>query len=234
MNPKSILESMDLDLLLNSLSKLAANLAHEIRNPLASISATTQVMKAKLPGEDPRQKYPLLILKEVDRINQIIGGLLDLENDEMIHFQSFKLSDLFDKIKTILEMRLEKRGIQFILEIPEDIEHIFSDRLYLEKIIISVCRNAIEAINRDQGFIKIGIKKNDPFCQILISNNGKKIEEKDQKLIFNPFFTTKIHGLGLGLTLSQRRVQKISGSLKLLQSSDEETIFNLNVPLSVE
>lgn len=220
----------DFEATLSLLAKLSANLAHDVRNPLSSISATTQVLASKLSENDPRRKYTSMVLKEIERINNIINGVLALNEENYLSISTVNFASIVEKIANVLDVRLMSSEMKIVLNntLQQD---VFSDPSKLEKIFMIICKNSIDAVKSKGENIFINVfNEQDAPNQIIVEfiNNGKAIDVDKQTHVFDPFFTNKTRGLGLGLTLAQRYANYISGKLILVESSQEKTVFRLS------
>lgn len=210
------------------LGEVAAGAAHEIRNPLAVIHGFINMMNDSVSAEK-RSKFHLpLLLKELERINQIVGNLLLLVKPGKPNFRPFELKEVLDDILPIIEGTCPS-GITIDLKI--DSHKIFIDYDQLKQVFYNLVRNSIQAIGL-QGHISI-YSERAPHKQIYIyiKDTGPGIPPDMQDQIFEPFISSKEDGTGLGLTIIQRIILNHYGKIELIESTKNGTTFRLTLPL---
>jgi len=206
---------------LATVGELAAGAAHEIRNPLTSIRSTVQFLQKDLPNE----KKPLVdgIIEEVDRIDQIIKGLLSLSKSTELHVGAVDLKDVMDQTLLLLDPELRKQNIEVQKFFDLQALPIRGDASQLKQVFLNILLNSIEALQKG-GRISVNLKdgigeesltKASDFIGVEISDTGHGIPERDLPRVFDPFFTTKEAGTGLGLSISYGIISKHGGEIQI-------------------
>jgi signal transduction histidine kinase len=217
------------------LGKMSAVLAHEIRNPLAGISAVTQVLEGKIDKNDPRHKYVALIMKEVDRVNKIVHDLLDFTRYSQPYLIQSDAIALADRaLESCLE-ELDKKEIT--VEKRYESEHIAlqADQEKIERVFRNIIMNAIEAMDKGGRLIVSICKTNQKkgkknWIEIAFSDTGKGCDIEDINEMFSPFYTTKAKGTGLGLAVGLKVVEEHKGRLEVLRNPDKGLTMTVFLP----
>lgn len=216
---------------LAALGRFSAGIAHEIRNPLANISASAQYCIKKFAPDERMTKHFDVILRNTDTANRIIKELLDYTSPRETEMREANLAKVIDRVCELISPRCSGENIQIIKNIDYDIPEIPLDEKKLEPAFLNFFSNAIEAMP-DGGIltvtVKNGINNNIYVC---ISDTGIGISEQDLDKIFEPFFTTKNSGTGLGLSLAYNAVKIHSGDLKIESELGKGSKVKIDFPL---
>lgn len=209
---------------LATIGKMSAILSHEIRNPLNSIKINTDIL-VQTPNLSPTQYRRLQIIqKEVNRLDNLLKEVLFFSKNVELRYSEFNLKLLLDAIYYQVKPVLEEKRISVINEVSD--VTLFADPEKLKQVFLNLIINAIDAIGND-GSIKISLLKND-FVDIYIEDSGSGVPEPDK--LFEPFYSTKTMGTGLGLFISQNIIEQHKGELKLVSSQPGRTIFQIRLP----
>jgi signal transduction histidine kinase len=207
---------------LRAVGELAAGMAHEIRNPLASIKAYTQILDEKLERDNDNREYLLIIIKEVDRINGLIEQLL-LFGKPTIHKEGkLQIDQVLNQTMRLIEHDIRKKEIQ----VKKDLQGIemMADYALIQQIIINLLLNAMQAIDHG-GMLAIKTANLDDSIEFSIYNSGSTISEENLEKIFNPFYSNKKYGMGLGLSVTQNIVQLYNGKISCENENNGVTFF---------
>ena len=196
---------------------LAAGAAHEIRNPLTSIRSAIQYVKGDI--QDPKkQKIMNSVMLEVDRINEILSGLLSFSRQNNPVKHTFDLAVLIDQILELLRNTRIKKQIQLTASCFAPSIPIVADSDQIKQVLMNVLLNAIDAID-EKGEIEVAVQpskmEGEPFYIITINDNGRGISEESLEKLFDPFYTTKDDGTGLGLSISYGIIRRHQGSIDI-------------------
>ena len=218
---------------LAALGKLSAGIAHEIRNPLSSIRGLAQFVYNSFSKTDERKEDLNTIIQEVDRLNKLVVQVLDYAKLKELNLTSFSLNHLINKIVELFKQEIKSKQIRFYLGFSLDISLIEADKDQIRQILMNVVINAIQAIP-EKGKIKIKTEKDllrgEPAVKLVIEDNGIGIAEKDLNQIFDPFFSTKEQGSGLGLSIVYKLVEGHQGEIKVESKEGEGTKFIIFLP----
>ncbi len=213
--------------------ELAAGMAHEIKNPMAGIKVSMEVLSqdSPLPPED--KEVLLRVINEIDRITAMLKGLLnyarppkpkmitmDVNQVLGVTMKSAQYSVRSPKYKT----KAPKSQIEFISDLDPELPQIVADPDQLQQIFLNLILNAVDSLytlSDRQGIITIQtLQLSDALVQISISDNGRGIDSKSLEDVFKPFFTTKSQGTGLGLAICRRLVEQHNGSITVANNPD--------------
>ncbi len=230
---KNLNEEMARHKRLVALGKLSAGIAHEIRNPLSSIRGLAQFVYNSFSKADERKEDLNTIIQEVDRLNKLVVQVLDFAKLKKPNLTRFSLNDLIRKIAELFKIEIKDKQIKFNLELSPDISQIQADEDQVRQILMNVIINAIQAIPK-KGEIKIETEKaplkGEPAIKLIIEDSGIGITEKDFNQIFDPFFSTKEKGSGLGLSIVYKLVEAHQGEIKVESKEGEGTKFIILLP----
>jgi len=215
---------------LAALGYLSAGMAHEIRNPLNSISLFVQLMRHNVA--DPEQlDYLGKILKEIDRIDSIIRKLLDASRRTRTITDDVQIDRVIDNALDVFLPQIETGKIQVERRYHVVPPPIKADPAELEQIFTNLFLNAMEEMP-DGGRLGIEISAGDGKVVVMVGDSGKGIPAEVLPNIFDPFFTTKTRGTGMGLPVVQRIARIYEGNITVDKTSPEGTVFRLEFPTS--
>lgn len=211
------------------LEKMAACIAHEIKNPLAGISSNIQVLKSKLPSEDHRRKYVDIVLEEIDGLEVILDRFLMLARPVKPVKQDVDLNDLVERTVCAQREKTEKEKINLVFLPDHDLPAIKCDPYQIKQVLLNLLVNAVNVV-QPGGNIEIKTGREDKYFQISIEDNGSGIRPEDLGLIFEPFFSTSSKGIGLGLTISRQIAKEHEGDVQVKSMPGSGSVFTLLLP----
>lgn len=209
-----------------ALGELAARVAHEIRNPLISIGGFARRLEKKLSGDI--QEYAKIIVNEVSRLENILKEILGFVKSSRVNKSNVNINDLLSGIVDFISPEMDERHNTVIREFSEQpiIAVIDPDRI--REAILNIFTNAAQAT--DHGTITVVTRLEDNEAVIELTDTGCGIKEEDLKNIFNPFFTTKPQGTGLGLAVTHKIIQEHDGKVKVESIWGSGTVFTIYLP----
>ena len=220
---------------LASVGRLAASVAHEIRNPLTSLRMRLYSLEASF-GSDPDSEEDFLVIsEEVSRLEAIVQNFLEFARPRDLHLRETDIRALIEKSLGVLRPQLEERAIRLVREEAPGIPAVRVDPDQVEQVFINLVANAIDALE-DGGKISIAIRlkesrPGDREVRVLFSDNGPGIPEDVRPRLFDPFFTTKDNGTGLGLCISSQIAERHGGRLWIEDTGPRGTTFALSFPV---
>ncbi len=227
---------------LASIGRLASGVAHEINNPLAIINEKAGFMKDMFTLQQVYEQDPKLIgladsiLASVKRCRDITRRLLNFARHMEINVEIVNLLDVIDEIIAFLKKEAERRSIEIVIDIPDNLPQLESDQGNLHQIFLNIINNAFAALN-DGGRLEIGVShETDDFVIVTFKDTGCGIPQEDLKKIFEPFFTTKFGqgSTGLGLSIIYGLVEEMGGKLSVTSQLNEGSCFNIQLPLKTK
>jgi signal transduction histidine kinase len=221
---------------LASLGTLTAGLAHEIRNPLVAIKTLTQLLPERLDDEEFRDQFLKIASGEVDRISSLVNELLDFARPSDPKLELEDIDTILDGMILLVSTETKKKQINIIKDYAPNLPHLHIDREQIKQVFLNILLNAIEA-TRENGkitaktrpFIRPG---GEPYVQIEFTDTGSGIPEEYLEDIFNPFFTTKSTGSGLGLSISNQIIQDHRGYIDVESQLGKGSSFFINLPVN--
>ncbi|MBB3108680.1 signal transduction histidine kinase [Paenibacillus phyllosphaerae] len=216
------------------LGKIAASIAHEIRNPLTSIRGFIQLLRPHLM-QLGKEEYARIILTEIDRANDIIYEFLNSSKPSAPMKQNVHLPSLLQEVILLFESEALMKGSEIQLEAYDEELIASIDVKQVKQVFLNMMRNAMEAIEERgmdiRGRIDVVAKREGMHAEITVRDNGKGMDHLTKTRLFDPFFTTKAEGTGLGLAVSYRIVRNHGGSIRVTSNSGEGTDFKIYLPL---
>jgi len=215
--------------------RIAASIAHEIRNPLTNVTMSIQQLKK---GHKPpelngaRLKHLEIIEKNTGRINYLITELLNCARPSKLNLRPYNLHKVLRSILESVRAKISAQKIKVVKRLVSNPPKIMIDREQIERAFLNIALNAIEAVRKGKGGkIVISTEVNKNFFVVKVQDNGKGIPEKDIIRIFDPFFSTKPEGVGLGLTLCYGIIVSHGGTIEVESKLKRGTIFIVSLPL---
>ncbi|MBI2354077.1 MAG: response regulator [Deltaproteobacteria bacterium] len=213
---------------LATLGYLSAGMAHEIRNPLNSISLFVQLMRQSTTHPE-HLEYLIKILKEIDRIDSIIRKLLDSSRRTRTITNDVRIDRVIDNALEVFLPQIEAGKIQVKRSYSAVTPPIKADAAELEQIFTNLFLNALDEMP-DGGRLEIEIDAEDGKVVVMVGDSGKGIPAEALPNIFEPFFTTKARGTGMGLPVVRRIARIYDGNITVHKTSAEGTVFRLEFP----
>lgn len=213
---------------LKYVGQLAAGVAHEIRNPITTIRGFFQLLKDHPYDDKVFRNYIDIIIEELNRMNGIVGELLNLSKPYQLIIKEHNVNELMDEIILLQKGELHKKNIKILRENECD-KLICTDRNRLCQVIINVIQNAKDAFQKE-GSIRISFESTDDTVRIIMEDNGPGMPKGVLSKIGTPFYTTKEHGTGLGIATSMKIMEELEGSFEVTSRIGKGTKIVLTVP----
>jgi signal transduction histidine kinase len=215
--------------------KLAAGVAHSIRNPLTSVNFRLHSLKSSLEMSPSQQDDFQVISEEIRHIDSILRNFLEFSRPPKLKMQRVSPSDVVNMALVLLRYRLESYGVEMKLIRPHRLPEIWADPDQLKEVLANLLVNACEVMVNG-GVITIREEENlesplGPAVVIRVSDNGPGVPESVRDQIFQPFFSTKEEGTGLGLSIATRIIDDHGGRLELESKQNEGATFIITLPL---
>lgn len=221
---------------LSSLGQLAAGVAHEIRNPLNAISMATQRLQRDFSPQDPEKvdkfkNMTSVIRDEVRRLNGIIEEFLAFSRTQRMELRNYPIEDVLRKLVSLVEEEARARGISIDSTLDGKQSMVPMDVDKLQQALLNILKNAMESIT-GKGTITISVEKSARAVHLRMTDTGAGLRPEDLEKIFNPEYTTKEKGLGLGLPIAHEIIRGHNGEIKVESKIGAGTTFSITLPLA--
>ena len=216
---------------LASVGRLAAGVAHEIRNPLSSIKGFATYFKERYQDKPQDQQTATIMIQEVDRLNRVVSQLLEFARPVNIKPQPTNLNALIEDSVKLIENQASAKGVDIKTRNAIHETEIMVDPDRLNQVLLNVYLNAIESM-ADGGELKIELSSESEAdaVDIMITDTGCGINPADLSKIFDPYYTTKSSGTGLGLAIAHNIIEAIGGQIQVESQLGLGTFFKITIP----
>jgi signal transduction histidine kinase len=215
---------------LAALGHLSAGMAHEIRNPLNSISLFAQILQSQPVSEEERMSYAEKVLLEVDRVDAILVKLLDASNSPQVKLEAVDVAGLIKELLAGFTPQLQAQNIETRLDFADYLPIFQADPDEISQIFSNLLVNAIYEM-ADGGVLTVALTATDGGIQVVIQDTGQGIPAENFSKIFDPFFTTKERGTGFGLSVVLRIVKTYGGRISVNSDLNQGTTFTVLLPV---
>lgn len=220
---------------LASLTTLAAGIAHEIKNPLGSMSIHIQLMKKAINGKknvesDHIEKHLEIINEEINRLNGIVVDFLFAVRPMDTQLEKDELNRIIKEMLQFASVEMEEAGVTLHTNLDENIPRILLDEKYIKQALLNIIKNAVAAMPNG-GTLTISTHRDNDSVVLKIEDTGSGIPNDIIDKIFEPYFTTKDFGSGLGLTVVYKIVKEHMGEISLKSKEGEGTTFFIHFPI---
>ncbi|BBO90280.1 hypothetical protein DSCOOX_34600 [Desulfosarcina ovata subsp. ovata] len=214
--------------------RLAAGVAHEIRNPLSSIKGFATYFKEKYRDSDRDQEIAGIMIQEVDRLNRVVGQLLEFSRPIKLHFQHVRLDDFFRDSFRLVERQYQAAGVEMTLALSDDNLTAVMDADKMGQVLLNLYLNALDAMVAG-GHLSVTVSGHaDGGTCIQVHDSGGGIDPKDQPHIFEPYFSTKKSGTGLGLAIVHNIIKAHRGDILVDCPPAGGTTVEITLPAAKE
>lgn len=219
------------------LGQLSAGVAHEIRNPLAAVNLNLQILQRKIAQDAPEYSYIKTALQGVDRISRIVEVTLNFSRPAMPDVQKVNINSIVPQTLDLVASVLKRKDITVNVSLDDSLPLVAIDAKQIQQVLINLITNAGDSINAKgtitiNSYVEKSNKYNESeFVVIAISDDGCGIQPDDLSKIFNPFFTRKAEGTGLGLPITQRILHQHNGIIDVQSKIGIGTTFYVKLPV---
>ena len=214
---------------LAALGKMAAGVAHELRNPLSSIKGLALVLQTKFTEHNKDRETATIMVQEVERLNRSISELLDYARPQKLQKKEVYLQPFLQKAVSLIRIDAEAAGVAMVVDLPEELPVVLGDEDKLNQVFLNLFLNAIQAMEHG-GRLTISAAGTDNRVRVVVSDTGCGIAPEDIGRVFDPYFTTKPDGTGLGMAMSAKIIEEHGGEITLESQPGQGTSVTVEIP----
>ncbi|EJL41965.1 signal transduction histidine kinase [Brevibacillus sp. CF112] len=216
---------------LTMLGKIAANMAHELRNPLFAIEGFLKLISESTQEQAQLQTYIQVVMHEFENLHRQITGFLSFSKKPILDeiFKTVQVEQLLAEVETLITPRLVGENIRFEKQVHSCALACYEEGL--KQVVVNLLNNAIDAVqNRTDKYIHVIATASDGWLYLSVENNGEMIPPDIVEILFQPFFTTKQNGTGIGLSICKNIIDKHNGTIHC-DSNENRTRFVVSLPI---
>jgi len=207
---------------LATIGEMSASIAHELKNPLVSVGGFARRLAKSIDPQDQGYKYAEIIQRETERLEKMLENILSFSRQHLLCIREYRLEEVLDRVLTLEEERLQQAAITLQLNLENDLPLMQGDAEKLEQVFINLISNARQAMPAG-GTLQISAQpwrlRGEPAVKLEILDSGGGIPPQQMRNIFNPFFSTKEEGTGLGLPISHRIIEHHQGEIGAINTA---------------
>lgn len=215
---------------LSTLGELSAGMAHEIRNPLASIRGTAEILKDGVDPADPRHEFAEILVREVDRLNRVLADFLRFARQAPVERGLVDLNVVVGEVLDLTRRQAERSGVTIAFDAAA-LPALSGDGAQIRQALLNLVLNALQAMP-DGGTLTVTTRCRDGNAEVTVADTGPGIAPGDEERIFKTFVTSRVDGTGLGLPISQRIIASHGGRIAVASRSGPGAEFTIVLPLS--
>lgn len=214
---------------LAALGKMAAGVAHELRNPLSSIKGLAILLRSRFQEKSTDQETADILVQEVERLNRSIGELLDYARPQKLAKEDVHPEKVVQKTVSLIRMDAESVGVRVKIQMEEDLPVVQADQDKLNQVFLNLLLNSIQAMENG-GWLYISVAVQGGNVIFTVKDTGCGVRKEDLPRIFDPYFTTKPEGTGLGLAMSMKIIEEHGGTMTFASEPDVGTTVVVSLP----
>jgi len=216
----------------DALDYMVNEVSHEVRNPLVAIGGFARRLQKEMPDESPRREYVDIIVKNAEALEKMVDHLIGLKSATLSYPDETNIHEILEDVLATFEKDIENLGISVEKQFFDRPPSVQGDRDNLEKAISNIIENSIEAMSKQENrVLTISTDVRDGYFEVQIADTGIGISKDKIKKIYDPFFTSKIYGPGLGLTFALKTIQNHRGLISVHSKEGQGTVFIIRLPL---
>ena len=215
-----------------AVGRMAAGVAHEVRNPLSSVKGLAFLLKNKFEPASQESETAGLLIQEVERMNRTVSELLSFARPASLDLQNVFLEEFLDENLQLIASDTQSNNIETKLEVAGDLKPVLADRDRLNQVFINLLLNGIQSMNNGGRLtVKAYNSESGDNVVVTIEDTGCGIAQENLSQLFFPYFTTKPGGTGIGLAISQKIISDHKGTIRIDSELDEGTTVTVELPI---
>jgi signal transduction histidine kinase len=218
---------------LAAMGELTAGVAHEVRNPLGVIRASVQLLDDAQVDQARIHEAAEVIKQEIDRLDRVIKALLDFGRPSKPTLVKTDIASVLDDVVLFTNRFAKQHGVHIEERFEAELPDVHGDPDQLKQVFLNLVTNAVQAIGDTEGLIVIETRSEGDYVEIAVIDDGPGISIQDLPKVFDPFFTKRAEGTGLGLTIVHRIIDEHEGHIEV-ESSGAGTVFKVSLPAALD
>ncbi|MFQ5671194.1 MAG: sensor histidine kinase [Acidobacteriota bacterium] len=214
---------------LATLGTLAAGLAHEVRNPLAAMSGAVEILGKEFPAEHPQHEFMEILEQEIGRLNQVVGKYLDYARPQALEPRPLDVQESVRSAVALLQRSADRSAVRFQCHLPAGLPPALADPVQLHQALVNLLLNGIQAMPSG-GLLEVNLGMAPNGIQVEVRDHGDGLPGGARERLFEPFFSTKPGGTGLGLAVASQIASSHGGSLTAEDVREGGALFRLVLP----
>ena len=215
---------------LAAMGELSAGMAHEVRNPLASIKGTAEILRDGIDSSDKRYEFAQILVREVDRLENVVRDFLRFAKPDKGVQEEVRICDAMNDVVGLIRQQAIKAGVEIELDCSDELPLISGNFEQLKQAFLNFVLNALQVMP-DGGKLTIKGVAEQNLVRVVFADTGPGIPEELQGRVFNPFYTTRQEGTGLGLAITHRIIDAHGGKILLESRPGEGAMFTVKLPI---
>ena len=212
-----------------AVGRLAASVAHEVRNPLSAVRGLVQYLAKDFEPKSRQAEYAQAAVEEVDRLERVVSGLLDYSRPRKLRLLDTDLAESLNSVANLFKDDPRAQGVDIQVVVPETQETLKVDPDQVRQVLVNLVINGLEALD-GRGALQLMLKLDNGQAHIKVQDDGPGLGENDPEALFDPFFSTKERGTGLGLAIARRIARAHGGDLSAQNAPGGGACFTLTLP----
>ncbi|GMR22676.1 MAG: ATP-binding protein [Acidobacteriota bacterium] len=219
---------------MTALGELSAGLAHEIRNPLASIKASLEILVPEFPPGHKKREFVEIAKKQIGQLDRIVGEFLNFARTPRPVREPCDIRDVASSLKILCSKEASRQGVEIAIDASDRVPELELDASQVQQALLNVVLNGVQAMPAG-GRLEISTRDSGDCVLIRVRDEGPGIAAEDRDNIFEPFFTTKARGTGLGLALARKLIEAQGGRMRLEENPPNTgSSFLIELPYEIE
>jgi two-component system, sporulation sensor kinase E len=215
---------------LAAMGELTAGVAHEVRNPLGIIRASVQLMEESDCNPGRVREAADVIKHEIDRLDRVIKALLDFGRPAAPSLRPVDMRQVVEEVVLFTRRFASRASVEIVEEYAEDASTAMADPEQLKQVFVNLISNAVQAMSESGGTLNVATGAEDEFSYVRFTDNGPGMSEETMRKAFDPFYSTRDDGTGLGLTIVHRIVDEHGGHIEVTSDPERGTAFTVYLP----
>ncbi len=215
---------------LSVLGQLSAGLAHEIKNPLASMKGSVEILASEFPTGHDKREFVEILGKELDRLNEVLSEFLQFARPPRPDRRPCDLREVIDSIRVLCSKEAHRQGVAIESQYEPSLPELDLDAAQVQQALLNIVLNGVQAMPGG-GRLSISVTRRYDDIGIEVRDEGTGVAPENRSRIFDPFFTTKDGGTGLGMAIARNLIQAHGGDIRLTDTEGQGATFLISLPM---